>query len=193
MTAYSVPATRYTDTAIALHWLLALMLLVSFGVGRYMADLPLSPQRLRLFNWHKWAGATILALTLLRLLWRATHRPPALPTMPRWQVWAARLSHALLYLLCLAVPLVGWGRSAAAGYPLVWFGVLPLPDIAPVDRDLTALLKTWHANLAWALAALVLLHLGAALKHQLIDRDGLLARMRPGWFRPARSTPTPSP
>ena len=70
-------SSRYTGTAIVLHWLLGLALLVSFGVGLYMADLPLSPWRLKLTNWHKWAGMTIMALSALRLAWRLTHRPPA--------------------------------------------------------------------------------------------------------------------
>ena len=83
-------STRYTTIAIVLHWVLALALILSFSVGLYMADLPLSPQRVKLFNWHKWAGITILTLSLLRLLWRLTHRPPTEVPMPKWQLRAAR-------------------------------------------------------------------------------------------------------
>ncbi|WP_422625360.1 cytochrome b, partial [Rhodoferax sp.] len=90
-----------------------------FGVGVYMTDLPFSPQRLKLYNWHKWAGVTFLALTLLRLVWRMTHRPPALPatvtrTMPGWQIRADHATHHLMYLLFFAVPLAGWAYSSAA-------------------------------------------------------------------------------
>ena len=86
----------------------------------------------------------------------------------------------LLYVLFFAVPLVGWAFSSAAGFPVVWFGVLPLPDFVPVDKALAAAIKPWHERLAWLMALLVLLHLAAALKHQFIDRDGLIGRMWPG-------------
>jgi cytochrome b561 len=171
---------RYTAPAVALHWLLALMLFGSFSFGLYMTDLPFSPTRLKLYNWHKWAGVTILALSLLRLVWRATHRPPPDVAMPVWQARVAHATHGLLYALFFAVPLVGWAYSSAAGFPIVWFGVLPLPDFVPVDKALAETLKPWHGRLAWLMAALVLLHVAGALKHQFIDRDGLIGRM---WLR----------
>jgi cytochrome b561 len=171
---------RYGGVAIAFHWLLALMIIGAFGVGLYMADLPVSPTRLKLFSWHKWAGITILTLSAARLLWRLTHRPPADLPAPRWQQQAAHGTHIALYLLFFAVPLVGWAYTSAAGFPVVWFGVLPLPDFVPKDKELAELIKPWHENLAWAMALLVLLHIAAALKHHFIDRDGLLDRMRPG-------------
>jgi cytochrome b561 len=175
---------RYSTVAIVLHWLLALVILTMFGVGVYMTDLPFSPQRLKLYNWHKWAGVTFLALTLLRLVWRMTHRPPALPatvtrTMPGWQIRAYHATHHLMYLLFFAVPLAGWAYSSAAGFPIVWFGQLPLPDLLAVDKELAELIKPLHKLLALALVALAGLHIAAALKHQLADRDGLLARMLP--------------
>ena len=172
--------TRYTSVAIGLHWLLALMLLGSFSFGLYMSDLPFSPQRVKLYNWHKWAGMTIFALSLLRLLWRATHRPPVDLPAPAWQQRAAHATHGALYLLFFAVPLVGWAYSSAAGFPVVWFGVLPLPDFVPADKALAEAIKPWHGYLAFAMAALVILHVAAAFKHQFVDRDGLLDRMRPG-------------
>lgn len=176
---------RYSMVAIVLHWLLALMILAMFAVGLYMTDLPFSPQRLKLYNWHKWAGVTFLALTLLRLVWRMTHRPPALPlavtrTMPGWQHRAYHATHHLMYLLFLAVPLVGWAYSSAAGFPIVWFGQIPLPDLLPVNKELAELIKPLHKYLALALMALAGLHIAAAIKHQLVDRDGLLGRMLPG-------------
>jgi cytochrome b561 len=175
----SASESKYTSTAIALHWFLALALLTSFTVGLYMADLPFSPQRLKLYNWHKWAGVTILALSIARLLWRLTHRPPAELPMPAWQARASHWTHRALYLLFFAVPLVGWAYSSAAGFPVVWFGVLPLPDFVPVDKALAEAIKPWHGALAWTLAGLAALHVAAALKHQFVDRDGLLARMLP--------------
>jgi cytochrome b561 len=176
---------RYSTVAIVLHWLLALVILTLFAVGVYMTDLPFSPQRLKLYNWHKWAGVSFLALTLLRLLWRVTHRPPALPvavtrTMPGWQNRVYHATHHLMYLLFFAVPLVGWAYSSAAGFPIVWFGQIPLPDLLPVNKELAELIKPLHERLALALIALAGLHMAAAVKHQWVDRDGLLARMLPG-------------
>jgi cytochrome b561 len=165
--------------AIALHWLLALLLLTSFCVGIYMTNLPMSPQRLKLINWHKWAGISILVLSALRLLWRATHRPPADLPMPVWQQRAARFTHGAFYVLFFAVPLTGWAYSSAAGFPIVWFGVLPLPDFVGADKAVAEAIRPLHGVLAGTLAALVVVHVAAVIKHQLFDRDGLLSRMLP--------------
>ena len=173
----SLAATRYTAPAIALHWLLGLMLIGSFSLGVYMSDLPFSVTRLKLYNWHKWAGVSILLLSFARLAWRITHRPPADRAMPAWQATAAHTNHHLLYALFFIVPLLGWAYSSAAGFPIVWFGVLPLPDFVPVDKALAEAIKPWHERSAMLMAALVLLHVAGALKHQFIDRDGLIARM----------------
>ena len=170
---------QYTSVAKALHWLLAVGIVTSFLVGVYMSDLPFSPQRLKLYNWHKWAGVTILALSALRLLWRLTHRPPADVPMPAWQRAAAHATHRLLYVLFFAVPLVGWAYSSAAGFPIVLFGVLPLPDFVSPDKALSEVIKPWHGYLAYAMATLVVLHIAGALKHHFIDRDRLLSRMLP--------------
>jgi cytochrome b561 len=172
-------APRYSLPAIVLHWLLALMIIGALAFGLYMTGLPFSPQRLKLYNWHKWLGVSILVLSALRLLWRLTHRPPEPPVMPAWQQRAYRATHGLMYALFFAIPLVGWAYSSSAGFPIVWFGVLPLPDFVPVDKALSEALKPWHGRLAWLLAALLALHVAAALKHHFIDRDGLLSRMRP--------------
>ena len=176
-------ANSYTRTAVALHWVLGLALLCSFFLGLYMTDLPLSPQRLKLYNWHKWAGITILTLSAVRLAWRLTHRPPADIAMPPWQQRAAHLTHQALYVLFFAVPLAGWAYSSAAGFPVVVFGVLPLPDFVPADKLLAEFIKPLHKYLAFTLALLVLAHVGAALKHQFVDRDGLLTRMWPARSR----------
>lgn len=171
---------RYTGPAIWLHWVMALMIVGLFFFGLYMADLPMSMTRLKLFNYHKWAGVTVLGLAVLRLLWRLTHQPPADVPMPAWQRLGAHGVHHLLYLLFFAVPLVGWAYSSAAGFPVVLFGVLPLPSFVGKNAELAQLIKPWHGWLAWSLAVLVVMHVGAALKHHVIDQDGLLDRMRPG-------------
>jgi len=178
------PSTRYTLTAIVLHWLLGLALLGMIGMGWYMADLPFSPQRLKLYNWHKWAGISILVLSAARLLWRLSHRPPALPAaiesaMPRWQMVAFHATHFGLYALFFIVPLLGWAYSSASGFPVVVFGVLPLPDLLSADKALAEAIKPWHGYAAFALLALVFAHVGAAIKHQFIDRDGLISRILP--------------
>lgn len=176
-----MPSTpRYTAPAIALHWLLALALFGLFGMGLYMTGLSMSPTRLKLYNWHKWAGVTVLALSFLRLAWRLTHRPPADVAMPAWQARAAHAAHVALYLLFFAVPLAGWAYSSAAGFPVVWFGVLPLPDLVAPNRELAEAIKPLHWILAYTMAAIVVVHVAGAIKHQLVDRDGLLRRMWPG-------------
>lgn len=170
---------------MALHWLLGLAILGMFAVGVYMAGLPFSPLRLKLYNWHKWAGVTFLALSVLRLLWRVTHRPPVLPqaitqAMPAWQIRAYHATHHLLYLLFFAVPLIGWAYSSAAGFPIVWFGQIQLPDLVAPNKPLAEVIKPLHALFAYVLVGLAGLHIAAALKHHWIDRDGLLSRMLPG-------------
>lgn len=95
---------RYGQVAIAFHWLLALLITGTFFFGLYMTDLPFSPARLKQFNWHKWAGITILALSVLRLVWRLTHRPPTLPPMAPWQARASQILHGLLYMLFFPRP-----------------------------------------------------------------------------------------
>ena len=168
----SSPAHRYTTTAIALHWVLAAALLGLLVFGWYMVGLPFSPAKLKYYNWHKWAGVTILLLSVLRLVWRLAHRPPALPArmaaaMPRWQHLAHHGVHHLLYALFFAVPL----------------GLWQLPDFVPASPALAEAIKPWHMLTAYTLVALAALHIAAALKHQVIDRDGLLRRMWPGSAR----------
>lgn len=172
--------TRYDGLAMLFHWVLAIAIIGTFSVGWYMADLPFSMTRLKLFNWHKWAGVTILALSALRLLWRLSHRPPADLPMPGWQKLGAHAVHWLLYAAFFAVPLSGWAYSSAAGFPIVWFGVLPLPDFVGKDKELAESLKQLHQFFAYGLGLLVLAHLGAVVKHVVLDKDGLLRRMLPG-------------
>lgn len=170
----------YTATAIGLHWLIALGIAGSFAVGLYMQDLPLSPDKLKIYSWHKWAGVTIFLLVLVRLGWRLSHVPPAPPAgLPAWQLRAAAAVHGLLYVLMIAIPLSGWLMSSAKGYQTVWFGLVPLPDLLQKDKALGEMLALIHQWLNYSMAGLVLAHAGAALKHHFIDRDGVLPRMLP--------------
>lgn len=170
----------YTTVAVALHWLVALGVFGAFSLGLYMHELPLSPTKLKLYSYHKWAGVTIFVLALIRLAWRATHPAPPLPDhIPHWQRLAAHATHHLLYVLVVAIPLTGWLMSSAKGFQTVWFGVLPLPDLLDKNKELGDALALVHQSLNFAMAALVCTHVGAALKHHLVDRDDILARMLP--------------
>ncbi len=178
---------RYSNTAISLHWLIALLIFAGWGMGLYMADLKLSPEKLKLFSWHKWIGITVLLLACLRAAWRVTHvPPPPNPAHPAWQRLAAKLAHLGLYALMFAIPLSGWMFSSASGYSVKYLGLIPLPDLVDKNKELANLLKETHELLAWALAAVVVVHIGGALQHHLFHRDDTLARMLP-WVRRRRS------
>lgn len=179
MDGHSAPQA-YTATARALHWLMAPLILGMLGLGVYMADLKLSPTKLQLYSWHKWIGMSLLLLAMARVAWRLTHPAPPLPaSVPPWQRVAAQVTHGLLYALLVAIPLSGWLMSSAKGFQTVWWGVLPLPDLVAKDGALGKLLATVHGCLNLTLAALLAVHVAAALKHHFIDRDAVLARMLP--------------
>lgn len=176
---FSSPS-RYTHIAIALHWLIALMIISNFGLGLTMVEMSLSPQKLKFFSWHKWVGVTIFTLVCLRVLWRLGHAAPTLPaSMSARQARAAHLSHALLYVFMFAIPLSGWLYSSASGKSVVYLGLVPLPDLVAADKGLAETLKEVHKYLNFTLAAFVVLHIAAAWKHHLVDRDNVMARMLP--------------
>ena len=176
---------RYTGTAIGLHWIVVILIVAAWAVGLTMVDLPLSPQKLKLYSWHKWIGVTIFLLTLARLAWRAAHQPPTLShSIPAWQIRAAAVSHALLYALLFAIPLSGWLFSSASGVPVVYLGLVQLPDLVGRDKALAGLLKQVHVVLNWTLFVIACIHVTAALKHHLVDRDDVLARMLPFLSQP---------
>jgi cytochrome b561 len=180
----AAPAASYGTVAVAMHWLLAVLIVCAFLIGLSMVDLPLSPRRLRLFNWHKWLGIGVLALSAARLVWRAAGHPaPPLPAhTPSWQRQAYRGTHLVFYALFFLVPLLGWAFTSAIGVPVVWFGVLPLPDFVPRDKPFgEEVLAPLHQASSYLLAAIVCVHVAAAFKHQLVDRDHLMARMWPWW------------
>jgi len=171
---------HYDPIAKGLHWVMALMIFCLLGLGFYMQGLPLSPQKLQFYSWHKWAGVTVFLLAALRLLWRAAHRPPALPGhMNTLERLGAKLGHFALYVLMFAIPLSGWLMSSAKGIQTVWFGVLPLPDLLEKNKEIGNALQTLHAVLNLTLIAVLLAHVAAALKHHWFDKDDVLTRMLP--------------
>jgi cytochrome b561 len=169
--------TGFTRTAVALHWLIALLILCGFTLGTYMVDLHASPTKVRLYSYHKWIGITVLALVLVRSVWRLAHAPPPEVPMPRWQLIAARVTHYLMYALMLVTPIIGWMYSSATGFPVVYLKLWQLPDLVHKNRDLAKVLGEIHGLLAWTLGWLVVLHVAAALKHHFVDRDATLRRM----------------
>lgn len=178
---------RYGNTAIALHWLIALLIFAGWSLGAYMTDLKLSPEKLKLYSWHKWIGITVLLLACLRAAWRVTHAPPPVNLAhPRWQRLAASLTHRMLYVLLFALPLSGWTFSSASGYPVKYLGLIPLPDLVGKNKALAETLGEVHELLAGLLALIVLVHVAAALQHHFFHRDDTLARMLP-WARRRRS------
>lgn len=172
---------RYTHTAIAMHWLIAVMISAAFTLGFIMSDMPgLTMTKLKYFSWHKWLGVTIFALALVRVMWRATHpAPPLVANLPPWQRLAAGAAHYSLYVLIIVIPLTGYFYSLAAGVPVVYLGIVPLPVLIAKNDVLKEVLKSMHSILNFTMAGVVVLHVLGALKHHFIDRDGTLARMLP--------------
>src|SRR5262245_15554097 len=169
----------YTRTAIALHWLTVAMIATGFTLGKWMVGLPLAPQTLRVYAYHKWIGITVFLLTIARLGWRFAHPAPPPAGLPAWQQRAAIASHVSLYVLMLAVPLSGWLFSSASGVQVIYLGLIALPNLVPKDEALAATLKSVHFALNFTLLALVLVHAGAALRHYFVERDCVLQRMLP--------------
>lgn len=170
---------RYDRGAIALHWITAALIVANLLLGLSMVPLPISPRKLHWYLWHKSIGLTIFALTSLRLAWRAIRPHPAPVPMPQWQRRAAYASHALLYALLLAIPISGWVYSSATGVSVVYLGIVPLPDLVAKDKALGDALRIVHVALNSLLVAVVCLHIAAAIKHHLVDRDAVLTRMLP--------------
>lgn len=170
---------HYSHGAIAFHWTIAALVILNFVLifGHEWADWASVPT-------HKAIGITILVLSVGRLAWRLTHRPPPLPPMKAWEVGAAHALHWLFYLLIIAIPLSGWWMSSASAKPrpLTWFGLFDIPYL-PVTRGpdgAGAIASGFHEYAGLLLLALILLHVAAALRHHYILRDTVLARMAPG-------------
>ena len=173
-------AHRYTACAKWLHWLIAFAVLGLIGVGLVMTNMKMSPQTLALYMNHKSMGLTVLVLMLVRLIYRWVRPPPPLPeTMPRWQRLSAHYTHVLLYLLLFAMPISGWLRNGASGFPMKYFHLFRVPDLIGKSSSALTFFKNMHELMAYTLIVLISLHILAALKHALIDRDGLVGRMLP--------------
>lgn len=169
---------RYSRGAIAFHWIIAAAILFNLWLGLAHDSLP---REWRVMPVHKAVGITVLALSLARLAWRITHRPPPLPaTVPRWEVLAAKAAHRALYALTIVMPLTGWMMVSNGNppRPLDWFGLFPIPYL-PVSKGASGFGHEAHEILGYALLALVILHILAALRHHLILRDSTLVRMLP--------------
>lgn len=164
----------------ALHWLMAALIFAMAWIGLTMGDLPNGPDKIATYALHKSLGLSILALALLRLLWRLlTGAPAAVAGTPRWQSTIASITHIALYALLLVLPLSGWLLNSASGFPLQWFGLFNLPALTSSNETLHAQAVQAHEWLFWALAVLVLLHIAAAIYHHLFLEDATLARMLP--------------
>lgn len=182
MTERAPTGTHYKPTSIALHWFMGLVIAMTFGLGVYMANMPLSPDKLRFYSWHKWIGVSLFILAGLRLAVRLASPPlrdDTHMTFAQWQQIAARGAHRILYVLMFAVPLSGWLMSSAKGVPTVYFGLWQLPDLVQRNAALGRTLQSLHVTLNFTMAGIVLLHSAAALKHHFLDRDGVLVRMLP--------------
>ena len=183
-------ASRYSTVAIVLHWGIAIMIIGQLFGGFYVHELPKrSPEYFELMQLHKSLGITILLLSLLRLGWRLTHRPPPLPAaMPGWQKAASTATHWLFYAAMIGVPLGGWlvvsSSPFAPSVPTYLWGVVPWPHLPFFDgvadrKELSEQFAEMHEIGAKSIIALLGLHLAAVVKHVFIDRDGLLSRMIP--------------
>lgn len=174
-------ALTYHAVARLLHWTIAALIALQYilhELGERASAAGATASTLGLIANHKSVGITVLALALARLVWRFANTPPPLPkTMPRWQVSASGIAHVALYGLMFALPLSGWLLSSAAGYSVSWFNVLQLPDLIGADEARAHTLENTHDILAKALFVIALLHIGAAFKHVVIDRDGVMKRM----------------
>ena len=178
---------RFPFVSRVLHWLMALLVLAMLFIG--IAMVASVSDYAKLVAVHKPLGAAILVLVAIRLINRLINPPPPLPDwMPAWQRFVAHASHWVLYALMFALPLVGWAMLSAADYPIALVSGFNLPAILAPDAKLYATLRCLHSVLAYTLFAVVLLHLGAALMHALVYRDGVFQSM--ATLAPSRRKPT---
>jgi cytochrome b561 len=173
----SSTVSRHTRIAIALHWAIALLLFAEIALGWWMLGVPKAPPGVRAgwYNVHKSVGLVIAVAVLVRMAWRASHREDDLASMPPWQRVASQLTHGLLYACMLVMPATGLAGSMFTRYPIRFFGVaLPVWQRDwPAAKELMAQV---HEAVAWVFAALIALHVAAALWHWW-QRDGIAARM----------------
>jgi cytochrome b561 len=190
-----IEQTRYDRVAIALHWVIGVALLAQIAFGFLLDDIAPrgTPARAGLINLHKSSGMVLGLLIVLRLAWRLAHRPPQWQgSMPRWQRRAAEISHRALYVCMVAMPLSGYVASNFSKHGVKFFG-MPLAPWGPDLPQVYDFLGGVHIVTAFAFAALIAVHVGAALKHALVDRDGVFLRIWPKPQAPARSLDVAAP
>lgn len=168
---------RYGAAAIFLHWLMAILIIGLLIIGLYMVPLPINPQKLRFYRWHKEFGMVVLFLVLLRVAWRFSNIVPTLVSLPLWERFAARSVHYAFYVFMFAMPITGWMMSSAAGFPVSFFGLFLLPDLVLPDEQLRIVLTDTHMWLGYLLIATIFLHVSASFKHHFINKDDILRRM----------------
>ena len=174
----------YSRPARLLHWLTAILLVGSFGLGISMTRFIEDDQKLRVYSWHEWIGVTIFLATIARLLWRLLRRPPPLD-LPWIERLGAGAVYVAMYAVLLTQPIVGFLMTTAFGFTVVYLGLVPLPQLFEADREFAARLQGIHFALAMLLLALFVAHMGGVLFHHLIKQDGILRRMLPGHARRA--------
>lgn len=174
------PAARYPRRAMVLHWTVALLVLALMASGWYMVGLPKNtPERAFFFNLHKSLGIITAVFIAVLIAWRIRHEPPSLPaTMARWERTAAAVNHRLFYLFMVVVPVAGYLTSSFSKYGPKLFGI-PLPHWGWEDVALRGDFATVHRVAALVFAVLIAIHIAAALKHLLLDKDGVFQRMLP--------------
>ena len=181
---------RYGAVAQLLHWTVVALVITQFVLGFTVDDMPISLQRLMILARHKSIGMTILALVILRLLWRLFSPAPALPAkMPSLQKLGAHASHLLLYGLLIVMPILGWITSSASHLTVTWFGWFAFPNLVGPDPGLAKLAKATHEVMAWILLITASLHAVAALWHHFVQKDSVLLRMLPLPLGPRKDPP----
>lgn len=177
MTQQAAPISRYTKTAVVVHWLIAAIVFGQFAFGWLMQQIPKGHGSIRAdaFNLHKSIGLCLLSLMLFRLGWRLLHPAPPLLALPRWQACAAKANHAALYTTLIVMPLAGYLGSVFSGYPVKWFG-MTLPAWGAKMPAVKDLMSSIHLVASFVLLTLVVVHVAAALMHAWRG-DGVLARM----------------
>ena len=159
------------------HWGIAFLILGLLVVGFFMVGLE-PPFKFQVYGWHKALGMAVLALGILRIVWRvSTSYPDHLSHYKIWEKWLSKTVHAVLYLLIIGMPLSGWVMSSAGGYPVSFFGLFEFPAIVEKNKELGGLARQAHEYIAFGLIALVGLHILGALKHHVMDKDTTLKRM----------------
>jgi cytochrome b561 len=169
---------RYDPIARTFHGVMAVLMIGLLGIGLYMEDLDPSPAKWQIYSLHKAFGITVLALVILRILWRALHTSPAaLASQAAWERGLARVVHYLLYFGMVMMPISGYVMSSAGGHAISIFGLFDLPLLVEKNKDIGGLAKEIHEIAGFALIAAIALHFIGALKHHIIDRDATLTRM----------------